>query len=104
MALALVVVLVVTCGACVNLPSVHTFSRDYGTRPMRTDPPGGNDCGYGDGKVKYDDLQNGGQLFKMYCGSCHNARHLAERPFAETQVSFAHMRRHAYLTLSLIHI
>ena len=34
----------------------------------------------------------------MYCSSCHNARSLAERPFAHYQNVAAHMRVRANLT------
>ena len=40
----------------------------------------------------------GGRLFQLYCGSCHNARPLGERPFSNYQVAVAHMRDQAYLT------
>ena len=77
---------------CVN-NSAHTTSRNYGLRNFPVDPP---QCVEGD--PKYDDFVQGGQLFKQYCGSCHAARPLGDRSFAQTEVSFAHMRRHAYLT------
>ena len=78
--------------ACAKIKSAHTFSRDYKYRQVPSDPPGVNEC------VKYDEITHGGQLFKQYCGSCHNARALGERPFSNYEVAFAHMRRHAYLT------
>ena len=78
---------------CVDVPSAHTVSRDYDQHDIPVDPP---PCV--DGEPKYDDFAKGGQLFKMYCGSCHYARPLGDRPFAQTEVAFAHMRRHAYLT------
>ena len=46
----------------------------------------------------YDDAAAGGQLFKLYCGSCHNARPLGERPFSNYHVAMTHMRDQAYLT------
>ena len=45
-----------------------------------------------------DDCAAGGRLFKLYCGSCHNARPLGERPFSNYQVAMTHMRDQAYLT------
>ena len=48
--------------------------------------------------MKFDDVARGGDLFKMYCGACHNARALGERPFANYEVAMAHMREQAYLT------
>ena len=78
---------------CVEMKSAHTTSRDYAYSDIPVDPP---PCV--DGCPKYDDFVQGGQLFKMYCGSCHFARPLGDRSFAETEVTFAHMRRHAYLT------
>jgi len=80
-------------GGCVEMKSAHTISRDYSYGDYPVDPP---PCV--DGEPKYDDFVNGGQLFKMYCGSCHAARPLGDRSFAQTEVAFAHMRRHAYLT------
>jgi hypothetical protein len=73
------------------MPSPHTISRDYGRREIPVDPPGHKE-------TQFDDVTNGGQLFKMYCGSCHNARPLAERPFANYEVAVAHMREQANLT------
>ena len=45
-----------------------------------------------------DDCAAGGELFKQYCGSCHNARPLGERPFSNYHVAMTHMRDQAYLT------
>jgi hypothetical protein len=74
------------------VPSAHTVSRvyQYGDHPV--DPPGECDGG------TYDDSVTGGRLFQMYCGACHNARPLGERPFANSAVAVAHMREQAYLT------
>lgn len=80
-------------GGCVEMPSAHTISRDYDQHDVSVDPP---PCV--EGRPQYDDFAKGGQLFKMYCGSCHYARPLGDRSFAQTEVAFAHMRRHAYLT------
>ena len=89
----MVLALLLLIPACARIQSAHTFSRDYNYRPLPVDPPKeSGDC------LKYDEITNGGQLFKQYCGSCHNARALGERPFSNNEVAFAHMRRHAYLT------
>jgi hypothetical protein len=78
-------------GGC-GTPSPHTISRNYSQREhVPVDPP----------RVvteTYDDCAAGGQLFKMYCGSCHNARPLGERPFSNYHVALTHMRDQAYLT------
>ncbi len=77
---------------CWYSPSAHTISRNYSRGEFPVDPPSDCDGGH------WDDYVNGGQLFKLYCGSCHNARPLAERPFANYEVAVAHMREQAYLT------
>ena len=46
----------------------------------------------------YEDRLTGGQIFSMYCGYCHNAPALAERPFSNFQNVAAHMRVRANLT------
>jgi hypothetical protein len=46
----------------------------------------------------YEDSLTGGQIFTMYCGYCHNAASLAERPFSNYQNVAAHMRVRANLT------
>ncbi len=47
---------------------------------------------------RYEDSLTGGDVFAMYCGYCHNARSLAERPFANWQNVASHMRVRANLT------
>ena len=80
------------CLGCGSAPSAHTVSRNYslGTAPQDAphDSPGHS----------YDDYLSGGRVFQMYCGACHNARPLAERPFSNYEVASAHMRDQAYLT------
>ncbi len=77
---------------CTLMPSAHNISRNYNYREFPFDPPpAGPDC-------QFDDRVNGGELFKMYCGACHNARALGERPFASYEVALAHMREQANLT------
>jgi hypothetical protein len=86
--MAVAITLVLGC----ETPSAHTFSRNYGLRhDLPVDPPGKH-------PQAEDDRVNGGRLFKLYCGSCHNARPLGERPFNNYQVAIAHMRDQAYLT------
>src|SRR5262245_63142130 len=71
-------------------PSAHTLSRDYSLRgDVPVDPPDG--CGD-------RDCLEGGRLYRLYCGSCHNARPLSERPFSNNETTLAHMREQAYLT------
>ena len=59
--------------------------------PLRTPSPVKEGC-------SYEDSLTGAQVFSMYCSSCHNARSLAERPFAQYQNVAAHMRVRANLT------
>jgi hypothetical protein len=92
-AVVLFALAIALAGGC-DTPSPHTISRNYGLRPdVPVDPPGTPPCAPAD-----DDCTNGGRLFKLYCGSCHNARPLGERPFSNYQVAIAHMRDQAYLT------
>ena len=79
---------VIGCGT----PSAHTVSRNYSLREVPVDPPRPH------GRQFDDESLAGGRLFKLYCGSCHNARPLSERPFANYEVATAHMRQQAYLT------
>lgn len=46
----------------------------------------------------FQDEVTGGQLFTMYCGFCHNARAIGERPFSNYQNVLAHMRVRALMT------
>jgi hypothetical protein len=73
-------------------PSAHTTSRNFSLRgDLPIDPPGPMPTGE-------DECAEGGRLWKQYCGSCHNARPLGERPFSNYHVAVAHMRDQAYLT------
>jgi hypothetical protein len=79
-------------GGCMT-PSANSFSRNFMLRPdLPVDPP---PCSAG---THCDDCANGGHLYKLYCGSCHNARPLGERPFSNYEVAISHMRDQAYLT------
>jgi hypothetical protein len=51
-----------------------------------------------EGAESFEDSLAGGEVFAMYCNQCHNARQLAERPFASYQNVAAHMRVRANLT------
>src|SRR5262249_12554638 len=87
----LVAATVALTGGC-ETPSPHTMSRNYSLREgLPVDPPR-------EVTGEFDDAAAGGQLFKMYCGSCHNARPLGERPFSNYHVALTHMRDQAYLT------
>jgi hypothetical protein len=79
-------------GGCWQIPSAHTISRNYSRGDAPVDPPKSGEGG------NYDDFVSGGQVFKMYCGTCHNARALGERPFSNYEVAATHMRKQAYLT------
>ncbi len=76
----------VMLAGCWDIPSAHTTSRNYSHRDFPLDSPDAQEC------------LAGGELFKTYCGSCHNARALGERPFSNYEVAVAHMRQQAYLT------
>ena len=73
-------------------PSAHTISRNYGLREGRAGRPARAT------DAERTTMQRPGPLFKLYCGSCHNARPLGERPFSNYHVAVAHMRDQAYLT------
>jgi hypothetical protein len=51
-----------------------------------------------DGACCYEDSLSGGEVFDMYCGYCHNAPALAERPFSNFKNVANHMRVRANLT------
>jgi hypothetical protein len=77
---------------CYNTP-VDTSEFAQGPAPLRRPSPareGDCDC--------YEDSLTGGQVFSMYCGYCHNAPSLAERPFSQYRNVAAHMRVRANLT------
>jgi hypothetical protein len=74
---------------CTNTP----VDLSRGPAPLREPPPDadGEPCCF------EEDL-TGGQVFSLYCGYCHNARSLAERPFSNYKNVAAHMRARANLT------
>jgi hypothetical protein len=75
---------------CTNTP-VDVSERSRGPAPLREPGPGG-------GHGSYEDSLEGGHIFEMYCGACHNVRSLSERPFSNYQNVAAHMRVRANLT------
>ena len=81
-----------TVFGCCNSP-VDVSDTTRGPAPLRLPSPGppGKECCYEDGL-------EGHRIFAMYCGACHNARSLAERPFSNYQNATQHMRVRANLT------
>jgi hypothetical protein len=65
----------------------------HGPAPLRE--PGNGQSG---DNCCYEDQLQGSHIFDMYCGNCHNARPLAERPFSNYQNVAQHMRVRANLT------
>jgi hypothetical protein len=90
---ALAVGAALVAAGCYNTPiDVSDYAR--GPAPLRMPSPARTaeacDC--------YEDALTGGQVFKMYCGYCHNAPTLAERPFSNFKNVASHMRIRANLT------
>ena len=77
---------------CSNTP-IDTSELGQGPAPLREPSPAkeGESC-------CYEDSLTGGQVFSMYCGYCHTAPSLAERPFSNYKNVAAHMRVRANLT------
>jgi hypothetical protein len=71
--------------------AVEESDLDRGPAPLRMPSPFKGSC-------CYEDSLTGGQVFDMYCGYCHNAPALGERPFSNFQNVAAHMRVRANLT------
>jgi hypothetical protein len=78
---------------CHNTPA-DTSDYARGPTPLRTPSPARE----GEEGCCYESSLTGGHIFEMYCGACHNARSLAERPFSNYQNVAAHMRVRANLT------
>jgi hypothetical protein len=74
---------------CQNTP----FDVSQGRAPLQ-DSASGPDCD----KHSYEESLQGQHIFEMYCGNCHNARSLAERPLSNYQNVAQHMRVRANLT------
>jgi hypothetical protein len=75
---------------CYNTP-VDTSEYAQGPVPLREPSPAKETC-------CYEDSLTGAQVFEMYCGYCHNAPTLAERPYGQFRNVAAHMRVRANLT------
>jgi hypothetical protein len=90
---SVLVVGVLLAVGCYNTP-VDTSEYARGPAPLRMPSPekAGDACDC------YEDSLTGGQVFSMYCGYCHNAPQLAERPFSNFRNVAAHMRVRANLT------
>lgn len=71
-------------------PDQSEFARGPAPLRMRSPAQGENCC--------YEDAVEGQRLFVLYCASCHNARPLSERPFANYRTVLQHMRVRANLT------
>jgi hypothetical protein len=83
---------VVGAGALCAVGCQHTpMNLTNGPAPLRTPAPRGE-------PQSFEDCITGGEVFTMYCSQCHNARALAERPFASYENAAAHMRVRANLT------
>jgi hypothetical protein len=78
---------------CYNTP-VETSDYVRGPTPLHNPSP----VREAEACKSYEDSLTGGQIFKMYCGYCHNAPSLAERPYAQFRNVAAHMRVRANLT------
>jgi hypothetical protein len=81
---------VIALVGCRNTP-VDFSQYAEGPAPLRMASPAADAC-------SYEDSLTGGDVFAMYCGACHNARSLAERPFSNYQNVAQHMRTRANLT------
>jgi hypothetical protein len=77
---------------CHNSP-VDTSDLASGPAPLRMPSPVKDAEG-----CCYEDSLTGNKVFAMYCGACHNARSLAERPFSNYKNVADHMRVRANLT------
>ena len=78
---------------CYSTP-VDTSEYAQGPVPLRQQSPARE----AEACKSYEDSLTGGQVFSMYCSSCHNAPALSERPFANFKNVSAHMRVIANLT------
>jgi hypothetical protein len=78
---------------CYHTP-VDTSEYAQGPAPLRMPSPAREAQAH----RSYEDSLTGGQVFTMYCNSCHNSPTLAERPFSNFQNVATHMRVRANLT------
>jgi hypothetical protein len=72
---------------------VSSTSFVKGPAPLRMPSPD-----QASGSDRFEDSLTGGDVFQMYCSSCHNRRPMSERPFANYRNVAAHMRTRANLT------
>ena len=75
-----------------TVTDVDQSEYNRGPAPLRQPSPAREEA------QSYEDSLTGGKIFSMYCGACHNARYLSERPFSNYQNVAAHMRVRANLT------
>jgi hypothetical protein len=90
---ALAVTTALAIAGCYHTP-VDTSDYAQGPAPLRIPSPARE----ADACKSYEDSLTGGQIFAMYCGYCHNAPSLAERPWSNFRNVAAHMRVRANLT------
>jgi hypothetical protein len=78
-----------------NIRGTRVASPEFvdGPAPLRTPSPA-----RAIGSERFEDSLTGGEVFQMYCASCHNRRPMSERPFASYQNVAAHMRTRGNLT------
>jgi hypothetical protein len=72
---------------------VSSTSYVKGPAPLRMPSPDQDS-----GSDRFEDSVTGGEVYEMYCASCHNRRPMSERPFANYRNVAAHMRTRANLT------
>ena len=84
-----------TTGPNDSVRGTRVASSDFvaGPAPLRTPSPA-----QAVGSDGFEDGLTGGEVFQMYCGSCHNRRPMSERAFANYRNVAAHMRTRANLT------
>jgi hypothetical protein len=87
------VVGVLAVAGCYHTP-VDTTEYGQGPAPLSMPSPAKET----EACESYEDSLTGGQVFSMYCSSCHNAPSLGERDFANYRNVAAHMRVRANLT------
>jgi hypothetical protein len=76
-----------------NIP-LSDYTSEHGTGPVPLREPSPAKAA----PHSYEDSLTGGDVFRMYCQYCHQARAIAERPFSSYKNVAAHMRVRANLT------
>jgi hypothetical protein len=84
--------------ACVGCYHTQPDYSDYAQGPAPRRMPSPAVEAEAEESCSYEDSLTGGKVFAMYCGYCHNAPSLAERPFSNFQNVAAHMKVRANLT------